>query len=42
MYHDAFTGGGGLDRKEMAVGLFRLGIWLQPQELAALVEVFFK
>lgn len=32
------TGGGSLDRKEMAVGLFRLGVWLQPSELAALME----
>jgi hypothetical protein len=31
-------GGGSLDRKEMAVGLFRLGVWLQPSELAALME----
>lgn len=34
----AVTGGGSLDRKEMAVGLFRLGVWLQPSELAALME----
>jgi len=34
-----WAGGGSLDRKEMAVGLFRLGVWLQPTELAALMEV---
>ena len=32
-------GSGALDSKEMAVGLFRLGIWLHPKELHALIEV---
>jgi len=32
-------GGGSLDRKELAVGLFSLGIWLHPAEIAALLEV---
>ena len=31
-------GGGELDRKEISVGLFRLGIWLQPVELAAFLD----
>jgi len=31
-------GGGSLDRKELAVGLFGLGIWLHPAELAALLD----
>jgi Ca2+-binding EF-hand superfamily protein len=31
-------GGGSLDRKELAVGLFSLGIWLHPSELAVLLE----
>jgi Ca2+-binding EF-hand superfamily protein len=31
-------GGGSLDRKELAMGLFSLGIWLHPAELAALLE----
>ena len=32
-------GGGTIDRKEMAGGLFRLGVWLRPTELKTLFEV---
>lgn len=31
-------GGGSLDRKELAMGLFSLGIWLHPAETAALLD----
>ncbi len=31
-------GGGSLDRKELAMGLFALGIWLAPTELQSLLE----
>jgi calmodulin len=30
-------GGGSLDRKELAMGLFALGVWLAPTELQALL-----
>ncbi|EKX52163.1 hypothetical protein GUITHDRAFT_102065 [Guillardia theta CCMP2712] len=41
---DAFSkidkdGGGTLERTEIAVGLFRLGIWLSPIEIEALMNV---
>ncbi len=32
-------GGGQLSRKELATGLFAIGIWLHPDETQALVEV---
>ena len=32
-------GGGSLDRTEVAVGLFKLGLWLSPQEINALMSV---
>jgi hypothetical protein len=32
-------GNGTLDSKEMAMGLFRLGVWLHPKELRALIDV---
>ena len=32
-------GNGTLDSKEMAMGLFRLGVWLHPKELHALIDV---
>jgi hypothetical protein len=32
-------GNGTLDSKEMAMGLFRLGVWLHPKELHSLIEV---
>ena len=32
-------GGGSLDRRELAVGLFGLGVWLAPTELATLLEM---
>mmetsp|Transcript_81073 Transcript_81073/g.217779 ORF Transcript_81073/g.217779 Transcript_81073/m.217779 type:complete len:110 (+) Transcript_81073:241-570(+) len=32
-------GGGTVDRKEMAMALFQLGIWLSPPELQTLLEV---
>ena len=31
-------GGGSVDRKEMVMGLFALGVWLHPSESAALME----
>jgi hypothetical protein len=31
-------GGGALDRKELAMGLFALGVWLAPTELQILLE----
>ena len=31
-------GGGSLDRKELAMGLFALGVWLAPSELQSLLE----
>ena len=31
-------GGGSLDRKELATGLFALGVWLAPTELQSLLE----
>ena len=31
-------GSGALDSKEMAMGLFRLGVWLHPKELHALMD----
>ena len=31
-------GGGSLDRKEVAVGLYRRGVWLRPRELQALLD----
>ena len=31
-------GGGSLDRTEIAVGLFKLGLWLSPPEVKALME----
>lgn len=32
-------GGGSVDRKEMAVGLFKLGVWLHPSELRTLFSL---
>jgi hypothetical protein len=32
-------GGGSLDRTEVAVGLYKLGLWLSPQEVSALMSV---
>ncbi len=31
-------GGGSLDRLEVATGLYRLGVWLRPKELQALLD----
>jgi hypothetical protein len=35
-------GGGSLDRKELAMGLFNLGVWLAPTELQSLLETLDK
>ena len=35
-------GGGSLDRKELATGLFSLGIWLHPKELECLLGILDK
>ncbi len=35
-------GGGSLDRKELATGLYQLGIWLSPKELQALLDTLDK
>ena len=32
-------GGGSVDSKELAAGLFRLGVWLHPEELKSLFSV---
>ena len=39
MDHD---GGGSLNRKELAMGLFGLGVWLAPKELQSLLETLDK
>jgi hypothetical protein len=35
-------GGGSLDRKELAMGLFTLGVWLAPAELQVLLDTLDK